>query len=64
MGERVFAEYQIRVFRKEGELSVQLVLPTWSADEAMRHAKLLISHDLPRAEIWSDGSLVDTIEMQ
>lgn len=63
MGDRVFAEYQIRVFRKEGELSVQLVLPTWSADEATRQAKLLISHDLPRAEIWSDGALVNTIEM-
>ena len=54
-------EFQIRVFRKDGELSAYLVLPTWSVAEATEQARLLMSRNLSKAEIWSDGSLLDTI---
>lgn len=55
--------FQIRVFRRDGELTAYLILSAWNVAEAREQARLLISRDLPRAEIWSDGKLLDTIEV-
>jgi hypothetical protein len=59
---RVYMQFQIRAFRKDGELSAYLVIPAASVDEATGQAQRLISHDTPKAEVWSDGTLVDTID--
>lgn len=57
-------QFQIRARRKNGELSAYLVIPAGSVDEATGQAQLLISRDTPKVEIWSDGTLVDTIDAQ
>jgi len=51
MGDRVFAEYQIRVFRKEGELSVQLVLPLGARTRrcAMRNSSFRMTCHEPKS---------------
>ena len=61
--DRAFREFQIRIFRNDGALSAQLIMPCWSVDEATKQAEPLLSHDLPKAEIWSDGLLVDTVTL-
>lgn len=55
-------QFQIRAYRKDGELSAYLVMPAGSVIEVAGPAKLLVSHDTPKVEVWEGGSLVDTIQ--
>jgi len=58
---RDLADFQIRVFGRDGELLAYLILPAANAHEATLQAELFISSDTTRAEIWSDGALLETI---
>jgi len=61
---RAISEFQIRVYRQDGELSVYLITPAWGVGEATEQAKRLVTNAMPRAEIWADGSLVNTIQVE
>ena len=61
---RAISEFQIRVYRQDGELSVYLVTPAWGVGEATEQAERLVTNAMPRAEIWADGSLVNTIQVE
>jgi hypothetical protein len=61
---RAISEFQILVYRQDGELSVYLVTPAWGAGEATEQAERLVTNAMPRAEVWADGSLINTIELE
>jgi len=60
---RNLSEFRIQVYRQDGELSVYLFTPAWDVAEATEQAERLVSRVLPKAEVWSDGSLVDTVRV-
>jgi hypothetical protein len=45
-------------------LSVYFITSAWGVGDATEQAERLITNALPRAEIWSAGSLVKTIQVE
>ena len=61
---RNLSEFRIQVYRQDGELSVYLFTPAWDVADATEQAQRLVSRVLPKAEIWSEGSLVNTVQVE
>jgi len=60
---RNLSEFRIQVYRQDGELSVYLFTPAWDVADATEQAERLVSRILPKAEVWSEGSLVKTVQV-
>jgi hypothetical protein len=60
---RNLSEFRIQVYRQDGELSVYLFTPAWDVADATEQAERLVSCALPKAEVWRDGLLVDTVRV-
>jgi hypothetical protein len=61
---RAISEYQIRAFRDDGELSLVMLTPALSDDDAREQASALITGQVPTVEIWHGASLVDTLHIR
>jgi len=61
---RNLSEFRIQVYRQDGELSVYLSTPAWDVADATEKAERLVSRVLPKAEVWSEGSLVNTVHVE
>ena len=61
---RNLSEFRIQVYRQDGELSVHLFTPAWDVADATQQAERLVSRVLRKAEVWSDGSLVKTVQVK
>jgi len=55
---------EFRIQRQDGELSVYLFTNAWDVADATEQAERLVSRVLPKAEVWSDGSLVNTVQVE
>ena len=55
-------DYEIRLHRSDGELSLVAILPAMGDEDAKRLAKSMLQADLTDAHIWNeDGDLVQSI---
>jgi hypothetical protein len=61
---RNLSEFRIQVYRQDGELSVYLFTPAWDVADATEQAERLVSRVLPKAEVWSEGSLAENPGVQ
>jgi hypothetical protein len=59
---RVLSEFRILVFRQDGALSLHVFTRAWDVADATQQAERLMSAALPRAEVWADGTLINTIQ--
>jgi hypothetical protein len=62
MGQSISA-YQIRAFSSDGDLSLVMLMPALSDDDAKSQALLLVARHTPTVEIWQDALLVDTLQL-
>jgi hypothetical protein len=62
--DRNLSEFQIQIYGRDGELSVYLFTSAWNVADATEQAERLVSRVLPQAEVWSDGSLVKTVQAE
>ena len=61
---QALSEYQIRAFRDDGELSLIMLTPANSDDDARVQAFALLTRLIPTAEVWHDKLLIDTLRLR
>lgn len=59
--DRVFAEYQLRLFRDNGVLSIIAVTSAMDPSDATYQAEKFLTADITKIEVWCGGALVKTV---
>lgn len=54
-------EYEIRLHRPDGALSIVLMTLATGDDQAKSQAHALLRNRMARAHVWRDGELVDSL---
>jgi hypothetical protein len=55
------ADYEIRLFKADGSLSIILVLVAIGAFDARAQALVMLKEGMARAEIWTGITFVETV---